>query len=282
MRGGVALVGLGMLGLTLCLAGCPQAGPTEDGAEGRPLPNAQQPSSERRLLFAGNAWWPYTGESHDGRQGFTVDLVRAALRRMGFEMDYVVRPWSRVVRELEAGRIDGTTCACSGPERPWHFTRANVGLGPGWVSGVTVLRSKASRWRWRGPDSLRTARLALVANYHYPSPLRERLARPDRRLVVVTGEDPTRRLVALAAKGTVDAIADDRLVLQATLARMPAEAARLEEVGFLPACNLKAAFSPRLPDGARLARELDRAMREVYRSPEFPLILSRYGLRPEP
>ncbi|MFN3683885.1 MAG: substrate-binding periplasmic protein [Fimbriimonadaceae bacterium] len=271
--------------LVVLSIGCGKQAPQE-GAEPQP-PVAKPTESERlrsapprRLVFAGNEWWPWTGKSVSGEEGFTVDLVRAALRRMGYEMEYRVRPWARVVRELEAGQIDGTTCACSGPERPWRFTRVLMGLGPEWVSDVVVLRSKASRWTWKGAESLRTARLALVGNYHYPSPLKERLARPDEKLVIVSGEDPAARMLQLAAKGSVDAVADDRLVFENALHRHPELRSKVEEVGTLPACRLHAAFSPRLPDGQRLARELDRALLEVYRSPEFPRILERYGLRP--
>ncbi|MEJ5171846.1 MAG: transporter substrate-binding domain-containing protein [Fimbriimonadales bacterium] len=270
-----AIVALGLL-----LAGCERMAerPSPPGMAPKRAPSAPVRPSPRKLVFAGNAWWPWTGQSESGLEGFTVDLVRAALRRMGYEMEYRVRPWARVVRELEAGQIDGTTCACSGPERPWRFTSVLVGLGPDWVSDVVVLRSKSSRWRWRGPDSLKEARMALVSDYHYPSPLKERLAQPDDRLVVVSGEDPAVRMLQLAAKGSVDAVADDRLVFENALHRHPELRSKVEEVGTLPACRLHAAFSPKRADGERLARELSRAMLEVYRSPEFPRILARYGL----
>ena len=270
--------------LAILSVGCGKPAPGGGAGSQTPVAKPSRPAQRgegapRKLVFAGNEWWPWTGKSASGEEGFTVDLVRAALRRMGYEMEYRIRPWARVVRELEAGQIDGTTCACSGPERPWRFTRVLVGLGPEWVSDVVVLRSRASRWRWTGPKSLETAKLALVSNYHYPSPLKERVEHPDDRLVLVSGEDPAVRMLRLAAKGSVDAVADDRLVFENALHRHPELRSKVEEVGALPACRLHAAFSPKRPDGERLARELDRAMLEVYRSPEFPRILARYGLR---
>jgi len=61
---------------------------------------------------------PYSFKDPQGEiRGFSVDLMREALRRMGCTAKFVEMPWARALVELEAGRLDILTGALRKPER---------------------------------------------------------------------------------------------------------------------------------------------------------------------
>lgn len=278
-----------LFALVIPLVGC--GGPSgraqgSDQAPGR-KPLGPQSSAEtsqagtRTLILCCNEWWPYAGKAGAEREGFAVDLVRAALARMGYRLEYRTRPWARCVQEMRERRVDGVLAAYRIPGRDWLYGEVPLGLGPTGDVDFVVLRRKGTGWRYRGLESLRSAKLAVVEGYHYPEPIEGRLYRGRREgLVVVSGEDPTVRLLRAVASGRVDATVENRAVLQAALAESPELRDRLEEAGSLPGWKVYVQLRPDLPGARGLLRELDRALLEVYRSPEFPRILSRYGLRP--
>ncbi len=241
--------------------------------DGRPAPHT--------LVLACNEWWPYAGRAGGDREGFAVDLVRAALARIGCRLEYRTRPWARCVQEMREGKVDGVLAAYRVPGRDWLYGEVPLGLGPDGDVDFVVLKRKGSAWRYLGPESLRTARLAVVEGYHYPEPIEGRLYGAERRgLVVVSGDDPTDRLLRALAAGRADAVVENRAVLQAALAASPELRGRLEEAGTLPGWKAYVQLRPDLPGARELLRELDRALLEVYRSPDFERILARYGLRP--
>lgn len=61
---------------------------------------------------------PYAFKGADGEvQGFSSDLIREALVRMGCTARFVEMPWARALMELEAGRLDILPGALKTPER---------------------------------------------------------------------------------------------------------------------------------------------------------------------
>lgn len=263
------------------------------GASGGNRPAASRPpgpqfqerpeprGSQRSLVLASNEWWPYAGRAGAEREGFAVDLVRAALARIGYRLDYRTRPWARCVQEMRERKVDGVLAAYRVPGRNWLCGEVPLGLGPEGGVDFAVLKRRGSSWRFRGPESLGSAKLAVVEGYHYPEPIEGRMYRSKREgLVVVSGDDPTARILRAVASGRVDAVVENRAVLQAALAESPELRDRLEEAGSLPGRKAYVQLRPDLPGARELLRELDRALLDVYRSPEFPRILKRYGLRP--
>ncbi|MCX7799794.1 MAG: transporter substrate-binding domain-containing protein [Fimbriimonadales bacterium] len=246
----------------------------------RPQPEAA-PAARPTLRLVCNEWWPYAGREGADREGFAVDLVREALRRMGYGLDYRVRPWARCVLEMQTGETDGVLAAYPIEGRDWLRGSVPLGLGPNWVDEFLVLKRKGSRWRFSGPGSLASARVAVVEGHHYPAPIERRLYDGREGLVAVSGDDPTPRLVRLLAEDRVDAAVDGRLVLEAFLAEHPEWRKRVEPAGTLRWRPVFVQLRPDLPGAREILTRLDAALLEVYASPGFPGLLARYGLSPD-
>ncbi|SHF38461.1 amino acid ABC transporter substrate-binding protein, PAAT family [Marinomonas polaris DSM 16579] len=56
-------------------------------------------------------------ENDDGLYGLDVDLIRAAYKTQGISVQYKIMPWSRVMRDIEAGLILGGISCHPIPER---------------------------------------------------------------------------------------------------------------------------------------------------------------------
>lgn len=271
----------------LALKGCLHQGRSEvqeRAAEGAKRAQRQvggQPAVPDRTLRLGcNEWPPYVGAAGAPEEGFAVDLTREALRRMGWRLEFRSRPWARCLEEMRRGDLDGVLCAYYVPERQWHFGRVPLGLGPEWSDEFVVLRRRGSAWQYRSAGDLKTARLALVDGYAYPEPIAGRLRGNRAGLAMVTGDDPTPRLVELVARGRAEATVELRLSLEAVLSRRPDLKVKVEEVGTLQGWKVYVALRPDHPNAEAVMRELDRRLLEVYGSPEFPRMLARYGLKP--
>lgn len=269
--------GLGfLLALALVAVGC-QAPRRVGAASERPTPQGA-PIAQPALRLVCNEWWPYSGKAGAQREGFAVDLVRAALKRLGYGLDYRVRPWARCVLEMQTGEADGVLAAYPVEGRGWIHGSVPLGLGPDWADEFLVLKRKGSAWKFAGPESLRNARLAVVEGYHYPEPIERRLYDGRDGLVVVSGDDPTPRLLSLLVEGRVDAAVDGRLVLEAHLSEHPELRKSLEPAGSLKWRSVYVQLRPDLPGARQVLARLDAALLEVYRSTEFAGLLARYGL----
>ncbi|RVU34585.1 transporter substrate-binding domain-containing protein [Hwanghaeella grinnelliae] len=62
---------------------------------------------EKVVLAAEDSFFPYTGVYEEQLRGFSLDIVSAAFEAVGCALDLVQMPYSRCLREVQAGRIDG-------------------------------------------------------------------------------------------------------------------------------------------------------------------------------
>lgn len=63
------------------------------------------PAGAETLRLASNAWPPYSDKRlHE--DGLSVDLIRTALGRAGYQVDYIEVPWERAVLGLKSGAYD--------------------------------------------------------------------------------------------------------------------------------------------------------------------------------
>ena len=77
-------------------------------------------SQERPVIQAGSeiGYPPYCIVDQQGRaDGFSVELMRAALDAMGFDVTFDVGPWEEVKQSLEFGEVDALPLVGRTPER---------------------------------------------------------------------------------------------------------------------------------------------------------------------
>lgn len=62
---------------------------------------------EKVVLAAEDGFFPYTGVYEEELRGFSLDIVSAAFEAVGCELGLVRMPYSRCLREVQSGRMQG-------------------------------------------------------------------------------------------------------------------------------------------------------------------------------
>jgi len=127
------------------------------------LASASLPAEVLRL--AGNVWPPYTDESLPG-EGLSVELIRTALERGGYRVEYIEVPWERALVGLRSGSYDMVN--------GWPtLKRVDYTLSsrPFLVNRMRWVQRSGSDFRYDGLDSLIGHPIALSRGYMYSDEL---------------------------------------------------------------------------------------------------------------
>ncbi len=62
---------------------------------------------EKVVLAAEDGFFPYTGVYQEELRGFSLDIVSAAFEAVGCQLELVQMPYSRCLREVQSGRMNG-------------------------------------------------------------------------------------------------------------------------------------------------------------------------------
>lgn len=228
------------------------------------------------ITFVADEWLPFNGVPGSDKEGYFLDIVRAVFEPMGHRVTYIIRPWTRAVREVEKGAYD----ALLGP----FITEAPGFIFPEEEVGFTTLSFFTridSTWTFTGLESLEEVRLGIIQDYEYRPWLQEfRKGHPE-SFVIVSGEDAIYRNLQLLIRGRIDAIPTNEQAFRYRAKR----AGVLDLVRFAGHDNIDEgrkiyiAFSPKKPTSEIYARSLSKGIREMRRSGRLNKILAKYGLK---
>lgn len=123
------------------------------------------------LTMVNTVYPPFVNEPGDpGGEGLDVELARELLRRAGYGMQLRLRPWKRVLLELETGQADFTTTISRRDDRDRFLA-----WSPAYRKGADYCfyaRPDAVH-ALSQLDDLRGRTLGVVSGFHYPPPLLE-------------------------------------------------------------------------------------------------------------
>lgn len=238
------------------------------------------PAAPRVVTICSDPWMPYAGEAGPGAdEGYVIALARAALERSGYQVRYVVTPWSRCIADVQRGRWDAIACVDAREVQDAVYPEEPVG-----ETRPSFFVRLDSTWRYQGPASLERIRLGAIQGYAYAEEVDgwiEAHADDPQRLFLASGNEPLRRLFEMLSAGRVDAIIESPLVAAWTAHRLGGTAGPLREVGFAgPQVPIYVAFSRRTPDGAALARAFDAGLRALRAEGKLAPLLARYRIPP--
>ncbi len=228
------------------------------------------------ISFVGDEWPPFNGVPGGDEEGYLLDIVRGIFEPKGHRVTYIVLPWQRAIREVEAGYYD----ALLGP----FITEAPGFIFPEEEAGYTTLSFFTridSTWTFTGFESLEEVRLGIIQDYEYRPWLQEFRKEHPESFVIVSGEDAIYRNLQLLIRGRIDAIPTNEQAFRyrAKLAGV------LDQVRFAGRDNIGEgrkfyiAFSPNKPTSENYARLLSEGIREMRRSGRLNKILAKYGLK---
>lgn len=232
--------------------------------------------AEERLVIAGDLWCPVNCAPDSERPGIYVELAREIFAEAGIAVEYRLVNWARALREAREGRIDAVIGAARSDAPDLLF-----GVEPTSSSRNCFYTAGKEAWRYAGPDDLAGRRLAVVNDYSYGARLDAYIqaGRGDpARIQAAAGEQALALNLAKLLEGRVDALLENRWVMQDYLARR-GYTGTLREAGCeRPDIPIYLAFSPALQSSPRYLRLLDEGLRRYRADGRMQRLLARYGV----
>lgn len=236
---------------------------------------AAWPQGEVLRVVAPAYWCPLSCEAGQGRDGFSVDIARAALAREGIRMEYANLPYNRALAEVRKGGAADAVLPAMRDEAP-DFIFATE---PAAILQYCFYVEQDNPWRFKGIESLEGVSFVASAGYRYGEAIDAHIARHEGEAVsLLTGELLPNRMIRMVLAKRVDAMLDDVSLVGHALGSTP-ERDRLQQAGCLSETFPSfLAISPTRPDAEVFTRKFDRGLQALRESGELRRILTRYGV----
>ncbi len=205
----------------------------------------------RNLKFGSTAWPPFTNAP--GQPRFALDLVEAALERIGFAAETVIVDEARLTPSLLGGEFDGSAAVWKDVERE----RVLIYSEPYLENRLILVGRQGSDVSAASLSDLAGKRIALVAGYAYGE------AAKAKDGPIIVGSTSEENSVAKLLDGDVDYTLMDELVIQYIVSNH-GEAARTRlAFGSVPLItrSLHVAVRRSLPDAESIVSRFNDELR---------------------
>jgi polar amino acid transport system substrate-binding protein len=230
------------------------------------------------ITLRADTYLPYNGDPKSDKPGFIIEIAKAVFSQRGAVVDYQLMPWTRVIEDVEAGKLDGAV----GGEPEGTPNLSFPGVAQGFWKPVLVTPA-ASTWVYNGQASLADRAIGVVQDYDYGTDAAghsytEWLAANPKKVQALKGDKPIDLAVGMLAKSRLDLFIEDWGVIQAACASAKVDVASLRNAGPAgPGYELFIAFAP-TERGKALAKELGEGTTALRASGKLASILARYGV----
>lgn len=154
----------------------------------------------KTLKISQDLWPPYIMNSVQG-SGIAHDIVADALISAGYDLEFSVKPWSRVLKETKAGENDVIIAVWKTEKRTKHFLFTD----PYAHNEMLFISRNNIRFEFDTLESLKGLRVALINGYQYGNNLREY----EGMIPVITLDLPNSIRYLLADKADVLMVDED-------------------------------------------------------------------------
>ncbi len=115
------------------------------------------------LTAAQDPWPPFVTEKSSLGNGISIDLLKAAMKTQGYEIDFKILPWSRALDEVSKGRIDLLPATWFTQER----TKFLLYSEPYLSNELTFIKRAGDPFEYSGLSSLDGKVVGIVRGYGY-------------------------------------------------------------------------------------------------------------------
>lgn len=221
-------------------------------------------------IIGSDTWCPYTCEAGKDFNGYSVDLITAALVLSQSNSSYVNAPFSRVVANIESGY--------------WHILPAtDMSITPNLLitsepvaetSYVFVTRAD-SDWQYDSNTGLNDIRLGIVLGYGYGPQTTKYIETNPEQIVALSTKFPQRSLLLMLMANRVDAILEDKRVVE-YWARQLGVQNELRIAGKERLLNLMVGIKHQ-PGAEALIEKIDQGLRILKNHPKLEELNTKYG-----
>ena len=213
-------------------------------------------------IAAEDDWAPYSAIKPDksGPEGFAVDLVREVFKTKAIEVELVVMPFSRCMRDAEVGLVtgcfDATITSDNKSRYHWHKT-------PLFHEGLAIFGRSSETRTDLSVDDLHGKAVGVTNGYTYPTEFME-----DERIQKVTTTSDANLLQMLVA-GRVEYILINTMPGYLRAGQDPEVRGKVKQVGMVSMDGFWIAFSKIDPKGEAMATLFEQALTDFIRSGRY-------------
>ncbi len=226
------------------------------------------------ITIRADQWCPYNCKPGSDHPGILIEVATEIFARAGHQVEYANMPWTRAISETRSGRFNAIVGAFREDAPDFVFPGHSAITGE---NRFYVIRKKD--WTYAGIGSLQGVRLGGILGYSYGEAL-DAYIREDRarqRVYLAKGDRPLEALLKLLQAGRLDAVIEDRWVVEYFLRDHPGLAADLHPAGSLGGEPIYIAFSPQRAESADYARILGDGIARIKRTGHLNRIIARYS-----
>ncbi len=213
----------------------------------------------------------------DGQNGYILDILREIGHASGVKISLKTLPKTRLVRELQAGRVDFLLLPPSAIEK-------NDLLGtslPVVNYAIGILRRRDFSFEFKGVESLKEVVWGVVSGERWrPAYQRHIEANRNKSVVEVFGARPFERLIKMATRNRVDVVIGlyDMLERKRLASASPDKLTVERTMVFGEHVPIFLAFSPADHRAQSRANVFSAGIRRLERSGRLEKILASYGV----
>lgn len=233
-------------------------------------------SAEKQITITLTAdeWCPYNCMPTGKHTGYIVEAAEVIFESENISINYVTLPWSRALIETAVGDRDGIIGAGRDEAPDLIFPVLPMG-----VATHAIFTLPGDPWQFEDLSSLKMVTLGAIQDYSYGTLFDDYISLPENqsRIELVRGNQSLEQLVRMLKAGRVDAIVEDKNVLQYTLAREFPDI-ELEMKGVIATEEIFVAFTPASEASTGYATLLDSGLQSLRDSGELERILEKYNV----
>jgi len=229
------------------------------------------------IVMEGDLFPPYVTAGGPVGPGFVVEVLESILTKAGYNVSFRLTPWTRAVRDVQAGQADLLllSTADEAVRNGLTVTREPLGMAVlRWYTG------KASTWTFSGVDSLKGQVWAVIEGYPYPFQNYIQANKTDEsKITVATGETAMEHNLKKLAAGRGTVLLDDQTVVEYTVKSLGLQD-EIRPAGLygdpLPMYPL---FLAQRQGSQRLSAQISDGIRSLRQSRELRKILAKYNVK---
>lgn len=226
------------------------------------------------ITLASDCWMPYICGTKWGHDGIAVDITKAIFKKVGYQVELKIVPWTRAVEMTRKGKYTAIVCAAKNDAPDFVFPEEHVVLRQ-----TCFYTNENSQWNYEGIPSLLHISLGVVGGYHYYYELDDYIEKRknSENIQIVHGENAIKQNILKLISGRIKACCADPFVLQYILFQN--ELSGVRKAGCAPgATKLYLAFSPALSQSQKYAKRFSEGMRALIASEKTKEIYAAYGI----
>ncbi len=226
-------------------------------------------------------WCPYAcldeqaQAPHPDSPGYFATVLEAIYGPLGHEVEFVIRPWERALKETRRGSLDAVLAPARSEAPELIFPEEEIGM-LGWC----FYTRNNDPWNYTDVSSLRERTLGVLVGNNFGEEVtayvEEHRTTPE-RVQEITGLDFLEQNLRKLLAGRIDTMLDepattDYLLFSRDLGGM------VRKAGCLESQKMYIAFTPENPRSQEYARIFSEGMRRLHTDGRLEDILATYGL----